>query len=753
MKIPFLTFFLLLVTSTLYGQNLFRKQADSLLNQMPGLNSNRANAEPILQLAMFFIRKDGEFKVDLDSATYFIKKARSLAGVITSDRLTGFFLLAESQLNDELGNKEIARQLAEKAIKRLKLSKDLTLLGKAYYELGRYYNNYDDEKQVAVRISLVDSAVNCLRYSADKVELATDLQMLGDLQSSFGSIDKSQYALHWGLKVFRSTGYQKLQGIYVLLSSNYNFLSNYGEALSYGLLALKACHTTKDTSAQLTEIENNIGNVYHSLGNEDKAVKYFHDALQNSRHLKDTAAVYTIMPNICRVYMRINQPVKALNVLNEVAKMYKGKKAFFYEVYFELFYFKIYTALRNYAAAKVYFDDCKLLLQNPQLQNIDQRIEIYMALAFYLKDVNRFHEAFGYCTLLEKATLKSNNYRRMQAYKIHYQLDSALHSYKSAFLYAVKYKDVNDSIFTEKKNKQIQELQITYQSKEKDNSIIFLSQKTKLQQDEIGKAVRARNETIAGICILLIGGGAFTRQYRIRQKAFRIIKKQNDMITVRNEEIIYKNDVLEGLIKEKEYLVLEIHHRVKNNLQTTMSLLNMQSANISDKKALNVIKDSQRRMHTMSLIHHRLYQSDSVGLINMEIYINELVVYLSESFINSDNIYVKTEARNIQLDVSFALPLGLIINEAVTNAFKYAFPNRHKGKISVTLLEDRDGYIELAITDDGVGFATIPENQKISSLGMKLMQGLTDQIGGSFILKNDMGTKIIIQFKNVCLQD
>ncbi len=279
----------------------------------------------------------------------------------------------------------------------------------------------------------------------------------------------------------------------------------------------------------------------------------------------------------------------------------------------------------------------------------------------------------------------------------------------------------------------------------------MLNQKSKLQQEEIGNAVRVRNETTIGIGILLVAGVVFTRQYRIRQKAFKIIKNQNKLIVESSDEIASKNKVLEGLVKEKEYLVLEIHHRVKNNLQTTMSLLNMQSANISDKTALNAIKDSQRRMHAMSLIHHRLYQSDSLGLINMEIYTGELLVYLTESFVNTENIILRKALQTINLDVAIALPLGLIINEAITNAFKYAFPDKRKGIITISLEKHSDALVELKIEDDGIGFQTEQETAMMNSLGIKLMNGLTEQINGTFKLINEQGTKISILFKDTVI--
>jgi two-component sensor histidine kinase len=171
----------------------------------------------------------------------------------------------------------------------------------------------------------------------------------------------------------------------------------------------------------------------------------------------------------------------------------------------------------------------------------------------------------------------------------------------------------------------------------------------------------------------------------------------------RYEEIKHKNQLLQQLLTEKEYLLKEIHHRVKNNLQVVMSLLESQADSLQDKAALSAIQESQHRVQAIVLIHQKLYQSESLARIPMCSYIEEVVAYLSDSYSLYQPIRFDLHVEDIELDVTLAVPLGLIINEAITNAFKYAYPNHRSGIISLKLHRLEEASYQLIISDDGVG--------------------------------------------------
>lgn len=221
-------------------------------------------------------------------------------------------------------------------------------------------------------------------------------------------------------------------------------------------------------------------------------------------------------------------------------------------------------------------------------------------------------------------------------------------------------------------------------------------------------------------------------------------RKTNAILEAKQEEINSKNNKLERLVAEKEWLLKEIHHRVKNNLQIVISLLNTQSAYLDNQEALEAIQNSQHRMHAMSLIHQKLYQTDNLSSINMPWYIKELADYLKDSFDHEGKIKFELSLAAIDLDVAQAVPLGLILNEAITNAIKYAFPNG-KGIINI-LLEESDTNYLLRISDNGTGLPEDFELAETDSLGMNLMRGLAEQLDGTYTIQSDKGVIITINF-------
>ena len=199
-------------------------------------------------------------------------------------------------------------------------------------------------------------------------------------------------------------------------------------------------------------------------------------------------------------------------------------------------------------------------------------------------------------------------------------------------------------------------------------------------------------------------------------------------------------------LREKEILLKEIHHRVKNNLQVISSLLNMQSAHIKDPQALDMFRDSIHRIRTMAHIHETLYRSKDYGQINFCGYIDELSSQLYSSYgLAPESVTLTTSVANIFLDLNTAIPLGLIINELVSNAMKHAFPDGRKGEIMISM-KTEEGCIVLSVSDNGIGFPPHIDFNNTDSLGLQLVIELTEQIVGTIKLLKDNGTQVIITF-------
>ena len=202
-------------------------------------------------------------------------------------------------------------------------------------------------------------------------------------------------------------------------------------------------------------------------------------------------------------------------------------------------------------------------------------------------------------------------------------------------------------------------------------------------------------------------------------------------------------------LKEKNILLKEIHHRVKNNLQIVSSLLGLQERYVeNDSRTLDVLKESKNRIYSMAMVHEMLYQSPDIGYINFSHYIEKLTTNLYYAYQKPNTPMPTIDAENICLNIDTSIPLGLIISELVSNSLKYAFPDEETGEISVKLHRN-DGEYELIIMDTGVGFPEDLDYQNTSSLGLKLVNSLVKQIDGTMELDGNKGTKFIIQFREL----
>ena len=206
-------------------------------------------------------------------------------------------------------------------------------------------------------------------------------------------------------------------------------------------------------------------------------------------------------------------------------------------------------------------------------------------------------------------------------------------------------------------------------------------------------------------------------------------------------------EALRTSLAEKEVLLREVHHRVKNNMQIVASLLNLQSQSAPDPSVREIFKESRDRIRSMALVHERLYQSADLARIEFAEYLRKLTSHLVHSYGTGDGrIVLEVDAGNIQLDVNTAVPLGLIVNELVSNAIKHAFPNGARGKIAVGLERPAGGKFRLVVSDDGVGFPEGLDFRNTESLGLQLVTMLADQLEGDLLLERDAGTKFILTF-------
>ncbi len=210
---------------------------------------------------------------------------------------------------------------------------------------------------------------------------------------------------------------------------------------------------------------------------------------------------------------------------------------------------------------------------------------------------------------------------------------------------------------------------------------------------------------------------------------------------------------LQRSVKEKEILLREVHHRVKNNMQVISGLIELQAAQIQDPRIRGLFFESQNRIRTMALIHEILYRSNDYAHINFSKYLNELITYLLESYGRSrDDIVIDTRLNVTYLSLDLAIPCGLMANELISNCLKHAFPNGRKGHIMVTLSQSQDQKKEfrLSVSDDGIGFPPNLDLKKATSFGLQVINGIaTHQMRGTVEVVRQPGTTVVITFPDL----
>lgn len=210
---------------------------------------------------------------------------------------------------------------------------------------------------------------------------------------------------------------------------------------------------------------------------------------------------------------------------------------------------------------------------------------------------------------------------------------------------------------------------------------------------------------------------------------------------------------VQASLEEKEILLKEVHHRVKNNLQVISSLLYLQSLSINDEVMHEKLKDSQNRIKSMSLIHEKLYQSENFSEINFKEYVESLVLHFNHSFLKENfTIITSIDIDDINLSLDTAIACGLLVNELMTNAYKHAFPdewineNRREGKIDISVRKETEKNFLLLIADNGVGLPANINISNVESLGLKIVNSMVAQLGGSIEISSNNGTQFKIYF-------
>jgi len=697
------------------------------------------------EISQKYIDEQGSNEQDLNTALIYAKKAEALSRKLKSQSGVIRSQLLYSQICREKKSYAEGNKFVLNAVALAQKHNDYTCKGEAYIENSYYF---DWGKGLLEKIRNLELALEAFRVKSTDKQLAGLLSLLSDQHFNIGNYSQSIKKGKEALSIYKNIGGGDLQAIYATLGISHTKLGLYEEGIRYSLLAAKEGENKGNTSGEMMAVYNHIGlSAYYN--NNFKLAKTYHEKYLNLAILnKKNSTIFFAADNILNDLLKDDKAEEAALFLTGISKKYSPTEleGRIMQLVSKV---KVYTALRQLDVASGYYKKLRADVDaNPKEIRPAVLLNINHAIIALLFEKRQYNEAKKYLEANKKIAGESSDV----AYIINnmvwdFKLDSVAGNYLQAIKTQQRYMGLKDSLFNNVKANQIANFHIEYESQKKDLEIL----KSKKNIELLGKEAQLQKAKIeSDRNIKLITGVALLLSLTIialLYNRYTIKKNKSIQLSIQKQEIDNKNEVLSKLVREKEWLLKEVHHRVKNNLQIIMSLLYAQSEYLTDATARMAILSSQGRVQSMALIHQKLYRSETLSVISMPGYITEFIDYLKEGFDLNGRINFVINVEDIEMDVSQAVPLGLILNEAVTNAIKHAYPDKSTGDIAVSLLHSEDDIFELSVRDYGPGInaATPPESH--GSLGMTLMKGLAGELDGDFIIKNENGVAIMVRFK------
>ena len=537
---------------------------------------------------------------------------------------------------------------------------------------------------------------------------------------------------------------KRLVDIYNNLGLMYNYTGLYDKANTYNFKSLKLSKKIGDKSVGNTHL--NIGLNYFEEGNREKSLEHNLKALSIFQESGEKPYIALSLKNIGDNYSSKNQD-SALKYYNKAYVIYQELNDAESIARHFLVIGNIYYAQKNIVDANKNYH--KAIDRFPEKGSRRLLFAIYaniVKLNLYMIDsttTNRhqlLNETLNYAQKMNQIALETGSHiMRTESYEKLYKTYSQIGNTKLALKYADKYIISKDSLFSEQKQKTITELQTKYETEKKEFEILALNSDKKLISAKlIQNDLRQKKQVI--MIYVLIGGFLLVVIFLF------VIYKFYHQTKEANSKLVLQNMVISKQKEEKEVLLKEIHHRVKNNLQIVSSLLNLQTKNIKDESFLSVIADGQNRIKAMALIHQRLYQNKNISTINIKEYTSQLLNQIAGLYPELSKVKREIISNDIELDIDTAIPIGLILNELITNAYKYAFTNK-TGIITISIKQNVHDY-ELEVHDNGTGLPADFNMSTANSIGLRLVSRFSRQLYGKSTYKYADGSKFMITFKD-----
>lgn len=507
----------------------------------------------------------------------------------------------------------------------------------------------------------------------------------------------------------------------------YDIHGEYNNAIQCFHAAITILENQKDTS-ELSFAYNNLGVLHFERKQYDFALDNYNKSLVLDRLRNNKEGIAAGLQNIGVIYTYKDSIEKSISLYDEAEKYYgqtndeNGLASLYSNKA------KLLLNQKKFSEALSYYIEIEKIFEKVGA-TYEQEVSNQISLADANLGIGNEKEALRHAEqALEISEKFDSHTRKIYSYEILHEVYARMGSYKKAYEAMHTYATLQDSLFDVEKDNAVSELQVKYESEKKDKALSTV----RLEKDaeiSLRKAGENQRNFLIAITVVVIVISAFVfYAYFSKQKINKLLSDKNQIITEN--------------LQQKEMLLGEIHHRVKNNLQLISNLLDFQSMELTEEKASDAIQDSKNRVASMAVLHRFLYQQGDFRNVAMKEYITELSQNLEQTF-SSQNYPVsfKVDIEPISLDVNYSIPIGLIVNELVTNSFKHAFIKNQPGEISIHLSQHDDKLL-LRIGDNGKG--ANPDDIKTGNFGSRIVSSLLRQLRAEWTIENKNGLTHIV---------
>lgn len=598
------------------------------------------------------------------------------------------------------------------------------------------------------RLECLQNALITYKQLKDTGNQINTLMNVAYLSFASTKVQEAEQAALKSLALQKSIHFKSTQYTDDLLAFLKSIKADFSGQLYYALESINQVEATGDQLA-LPHAQYRLAMCYVSMENVSEAQKWIKLALKSMAKSGGGTKLYILLQDVSRNNSQIPVDKDMGRVIKSVIKHFPPRNdAEAQNAYMALGI--VYSEQKNSKTALNYFLRAKKFEDDPNFMGGMKNTYLIILIGVEYFNAKDFVKSKAYLLnfISGSSQFKQNTGQLLDAYYLLNKIESAFGNYKLATQYLEQFITLNKIFNNEKTSKQFSSLSVKYQTLQRQKRLELLQAQNALQ---IEKEATTRKISAGGFLVLVLIIVMIYIRYRSNQKKNSLLALQKDEIDKKNLALQSSNDKQTVLLSEKEWLLREIHHRVKNNLQVVISLLNSQSVYLKDEIALSAMTESQHRVQAMSLIHQKLYNSENISNIYMPEYIGDLVEYLKDSFETKQRVFFDLQIAKIRLDIAHAVALGLILNEIITNAFKYAFPHTDYDKVTIKLICEEDDQVTLLVADNGRG---LPENfdlQNHNSFGMILMRGMAEDLEGTFSITNNNGTQISVTFTNSSL--